>query len=168
MDDLIAKVEKQHIKDHPADPQPGDTVRVRTRMAGEEGQQTRLQTFEGVVIARQGGGINETMTVRRITFGIGVERTFSLHSPIVEDIEVVRRGDVRRAKLYYLRQRRGRAARVKQQARAPKTAPMEVAPPAAESAPEPTEVSEEQTAEPSDLKAETGPEEQNQQESAPS
>lgn len=119
MDDLIAKVEKKYIKEQVTDMQPGDTVRVRTRITEGEGkdQRTRMQTFEGVVIARRGGGVNESITVRRMSFGIGVERTFPLHSPLVEDIEVVRRGDVRRAKLYYLRQRRGRAARVKEKAR---------------------------------------------------
>ncbi len=163
MDDLIAKVEKEHIKEQPADPRPGDTVRVRIRIPGEEGQPTRLQPFEGVVIARQGGGINETITVRRLSFGVGVERTLPLHSPAIEDIEVLRRGDVRRAKLYYLRNLRGRAARVKQQARAPKAAPTEVEPSAAESAPEPVEEdSEEQTAAPTELGEEIAPDEETQ------
>ncbi len=121
MDDLIAKVESKYIKTQVTDARPGDTVRARIRITEGEGedQRTRTQTFEGVVIARRGGGVNESITVRRMSFGIGIERTFPLHSPLVEDIEVVRRGDVRRAKLYYLRSRRGRAARVKQKGRGP-------------------------------------------------
>ena len=119
MDDLIAKVESKHVKEQLTDAQPGDTVRVFLRLT--EGQdderRTRVQTFEGVIIARSGGSVNESITVRRVTYGIGVERIFALNSPLIEDIEVVRRGDVRRAKLYYLRQRRGRASRVKQKAR---------------------------------------------------
>jgi large subunit ribosomal protein L19 len=88
----------------------GDTVRVHVRVT--EGTRTRLQAYEGVVIARKGGGLNESFTVRKISYGEGVERVFPLYSPMVEKVEVVRRGDVRRAKLYYLRGRRGKSARI--------------------------------------------------------
>ena len=92
--------------------QVGDTVRVHVKV--REGDRERIQVFEGTVMRRRGGGVNESFTVRRVTHGIGVERTFLLHSPIVEAIEVTRRGKVRRARLYYLRDRIGRAARVKE------------------------------------------------------
>ncbi|MCY3850491.1 MAG: 50S ribosomal protein L19 [Acidimicrobiaceae bacterium] len=91
---------------------PGDTLKVHVRVM--EGNRARTQVFEGVVIRRQGSGIRETYTVRKLSFGVGVERTFPLHTPIVERIERVTRGDVRRAKLYYLRDRIGKAARVKE------------------------------------------------------
>lgn len=91
---------------------PGDTVRVYVRIT--EGDKERVQAFEGIVIARKHGGLRETFTVRKISFGIGVERIFPLHSPVIERIEVVRRGDVRRAKLYYLRKLKGKAARVRE------------------------------------------------------
>ncbi len=91
--------------------QPGDTVRVNTRVI--EGEKERIQAYEGVVTARKGGGLGETFTVRKISYGIGVERTFPLHSPRIESIKVVRRGRVRRAKLYYLRERIGKATRIK-------------------------------------------------------
>jgi large subunit ribosomal protein L19 len=89
---------------------PGDTVKVNVKVT--EGTRTRIQAYEGVVIARQGGGINESFTVRKISYGEGVERVFPLFSPSVDSIEVVRRGKVRRAKLYYLRGRRGKSARI--------------------------------------------------------
>ncbi len=89
---------------------PGDTLRVQVRV--KEGNRERLQAFEGVCIARKGGGINANFTVRKISYGEGVERVFPLYSPLVEEIEVVRRGRVRRAKLYYLRTRRGKSARI--------------------------------------------------------
>ena len=88
----------------------GDTVRVHVRVT--EGSRTRLQAYEGVVIARKGGGLQESFTVRKISYGEGVERVFPIYSPMVEKVEVVRRGDVRRAKLYYLRGRRGKSARI--------------------------------------------------------
>ena len=91
---------------------PGDSVKVHVRVV--EGNRSRIQVFQGVVIRRQGGGIRETFTVRKVSFGVGVERTFPLHTPIVEKIEVVTRGDVRRAKLYYLRDLRGKAAKIKE------------------------------------------------------
>ena len=90
----------------------GDTVRVSVRI--KEGERERIQMFEGVVIARRHGGIQETFTVRRSSYGVGVERVFPLHSPFVEKVEVVRKGKVRRAKLYYLRDRTGKAAKVKE------------------------------------------------------
>ena len=91
---------------------PGDTVRVHVKV--REGQRERIQVFEGVVIRRRGSGISETYTVRKISYGVGVERTFPVHSPKVEKIEVMRRGKVRRAKLYYLRGLSGKAARIKE------------------------------------------------------
>ena len=109
-------VEKRAIPDF----QPGDTLRVMVKI--KEGERERIQAFEGVCIARAGGGINENFTVRKISFGEGVERVFPLMSPNIDAIEVKRRGVVRRAKLYYLRDRRGKSARIadKQTARAPK------------------------------------------------
>ena len=91
---------------------PGDTVKVHVRVV--EGNRSRIQVFQGVVIRRHGGGIGETFTVRKVSFGVGVERTFPLNSPIFEQIEIVTRGDVRRAKLYYLRDLRGKAAKIKE------------------------------------------------------
>nr|CAD70601.1 50S ribosomal protein L19 [Bacillus megaterium] [Priestia megaterium DSM 319] len=91
---------------------PGDTVRVHVNIV--EGTRERVQVFEGVVIKRRGGGISETFTVRKISYGVGVERTFPLHTPKIAKIEVMRRGKVRRAKLYYLRELRGKAARIKE------------------------------------------------------
>ncbi|MGY2064881.1 50S ribosomal protein L19 [Blastococcus sp. SYSU DS0619] len=91
---------------------PGDTVKVHVRVI--EGNRSRIQVFQGVVIRRQGGGIRETFTVRKVSFGVGVERTFPVHTPVVEKIEVITRGDVRRAKLYYLRELRGKAAKIKE------------------------------------------------------
>jgi len=91
----------------------GDTVRIHNRIV--EGNRERIQIFEGTVIARQGGGLTETFTVRRISYGVGVEKTFPIHSPNVEKVEVTRRGKVRRAKLYYLRDRVGKQSKVKEQ-----------------------------------------------------
>jgi large subunit ribosomal protein L19 len=90
----------------------GDTLNVHVRVI--EGNRTRVQVFKGVVIRRQGQGIGETFTVRKVSFGVGVERTFPVHSPVIEKIEVLTRGDVRRAKLYYLRELRGKAARIRE------------------------------------------------------
>ena len=90
----------------------GDTVKVHVRVV--EGNRSRIQVFQGVVIRRSGGGIRESFTVRKVSFGVGVERTFPVHTPIVDKIEVVTRGDVRRAKLYYLRSLRGKAAKIKE------------------------------------------------------
>jgi large subunit ribosomal protein L19 len=91
---------------------PGDTVKVHVKVV--EGSRSRVQVFQGVVIRRQGGGLQETFTVRKVSFGVGVERTFPVHTPIVDKVEVVTRGDVRRAKLYYLRELRGKAAKIKE------------------------------------------------------
>ena len=91
---------------------PGDTLKVHVRVV--EGNKERIQVFQGAVIRRQGSGVRETFTVRKVSYGVGVERTFPVHSPIVAQIEVVSRGDVRRAKLYYLRELRGKAAKIKE------------------------------------------------------
>jgi large subunit ribosomal protein L19 len=91
---------------------PGDTLKVHVRVI--EGTRSRVQVFQGVVIRRQGGGIRETFTVRKVSFGVGVERTFPVHTPVIEKIELLTRGDVRRAKLYYLRDLRGKAAKIKE------------------------------------------------------
>jgi large subunit ribosomal protein L19 len=100
------------LRDDIPDFRPGDTVKVHVRVI--EGSRSRVQVFQGVIIRRQGGGIRETFTVRKVSFGVGVERTFPVHTPVVEKIEVLTRGDVRRAKLYYLRELRGKAAKIKE------------------------------------------------------
>jgi large subunit ribosomal protein L19 len=105
-------VESSRLRDDLPEFWPGDTVKVNVRVV--EGTRSRIQVFEGVVIARKGGGLRETFTVRKVSFGVGVERTFPLHSPVIESLEVVRRGKVRRAKLYYLRDRVGKKARIKE------------------------------------------------------
>lgn len=105
-------VEKTQLKDNIPDFQPGDTVRVHVRI--KEGDKYRLQVFEGVVIARKHGGARETITVRKTSFGVGVERIFPLHATVVDHIDVIKRGRVRRAKLYYLRKLRGKAARIRE------------------------------------------------------
>ncbi len=111
MDPKVREIEEEYMRSGVPSFSPGDTVRVRVRVS--EGDKSRLQAFEGVCIAKSGSGLNETFTVRRVSGGVGVERIFPLHSPTVEEIEVVRRGQVRRAKLYYLRGRKGKAARVR-------------------------------------------------------
>jgi large subunit ribosomal protein L19 len=105
-------LEKEQMRADVPEFAPGDTVRVHMRIV--EGEKMRIQIFEGPVIARRGGGVRESFTVRKISYGIGVERTFPLHSPRIEKIEVIRLGKVRRAKLYYLRELRGRKARIKE------------------------------------------------------
>lgn len=110
--DLIRQIESEQLKSDLPDFSPGDSVRVHVKVV--EGTRERTQVFEGVVIKRQGGGLRETFTVRRVTYGVGVERTFPLHSPRIERLEIVRYGDVRRAKLYYLRKLTGKAARIKE------------------------------------------------------
>lgn len=115
MSTLIDELTREQLKQDIPQFDPGDTVRVHVRV--REGERERIQVFEGVVIKRRASGIQETFTVRRISHGIGVERCFPLHSPLVQKIEVMRRGKVRRAKLYYLRDRVGRAARVKERLR---------------------------------------------------
>jgi large subunit ribosomal protein L19 len=106
-------IEKSYLKDNIPDFIPGDTVRVHVRIKEGENKE-RLQAFEGVVIARKGGGVAETITVRKTSFGIGVERIFPLNATIIDHIQVVKRGRVRRAKLYYLRALRGKAARIRE------------------------------------------------------
>ncbi len=110
--DRLAVVEQAHLKDNVPAFTPGDTVRVHLKVT-ESGRE-RIQAFEGVVIARKGGGVRETFTVRRISHGVGVERTFPLHSPRIDRIEIARKGKVRQAKLYYLREKVGREAKVKE------------------------------------------------------
>ena len=105
-------VDAKSLRDDLPEFQAGDTVKVHVRVV--EGNKERVQVFEGVVIARRGSGINESFTVRKLSFGVGVERTFPLHSPIMSKLEFVTRGDVRRAKLYYLRDRVGKAAKVRE------------------------------------------------------
>jgi large subunit ribosomal protein L19 len=105
-------VDRAHVRDDVPAFAPGDTLKVHVRVV--EGSRERVQVFQGVVIRRKGSGVRETFTVRKVSFGVGVERTFPVHSPIIARIEVVTRGDVRRAKLYYLRDRIGKAAKVKE------------------------------------------------------
>ncbi|MDY6825643.1 MAG: 50S ribosomal protein L19 [Bacillota bacterium] len=112
MTDLLKEVEKRNLKDNLPKFSAGDTVKVHVRVV--EGGRERVQVFEGVVIRRQGSGARETFTVRRVTFGIGVERVFPVHSPSISKIEVAKKGIVRRAKLYYLRKLTGKAARIKE------------------------------------------------------
>ncbi|EIW18043.1 MULTISPECIES: 50S ribosomal protein L19 [Pelosinus] len=109
---MIQALEQEQLRQDIPDFKPGDTVRVHVKVV--EGTRERVQLFEGVVIARNNGGIRETFTVRRVSYNIGVERTFPVHSPRLEKIEVVRKGIVRRAKLYYLRKLKGKAARIKE------------------------------------------------------
>ena len=108
---IIAAIEKKQMRTDLPDFRPGDTVRVHVNI--KEGDKERIQVYEGAVIRRSGGGIRETFTVRKISYGVGVERTFPVHSPKIAKIEVVVLGNVRRAKLYYLRDLRGKAARIK-------------------------------------------------------
>jgi large subunit ribosomal protein L19 len=112
MHTAIAELEQAQLRDDVPDFRPGDTLRVHVRV--KEGNRSRIQVFQGVVIRRQGGGVRETFTVRKISYGVGVERTFPVHSPSIEKIETVTRGKVRRAKLYYLRELRGKAARIRE------------------------------------------------------
>jgi large subunit ribosomal protein L19 len=105
-------VERAQLRDDLPDFRPGDTVKVHVRVV--EGSRERIQVFQGFVLRRQGGGLRETFTVRKVSFGVGVERTFPVHSPSIAGVELVTRGDVRRAKLYYLRDRTGRAAKIKE------------------------------------------------------
>jgi len=131
MKQIIKEIEKEYIKKHVSF-NVGDTVRVHAKV--KEGDKERVQVFEGTVIAKKGGGIGESFTVRKISYGIGVERVFPLSSPLVKKIEVKRKGEVRRAKLYYLRERLGKAQQVREklEERPVKEAPMET-PPAKES-----------------------------------
>jgi large subunit ribosomal protein L19 len=116
----LDNVEKTQLRDNIPAFQSGDTVKVHVRI--QEGNKERLQVFEGVVIARKHGGARESITVRKVSFGVGVERIFPLHATVIDHIDVVRRGKVRRAKLYYLRELRGKAARIKERDTRNKTA----------------------------------------------
>jgi len=111
MTNLIDQLDAESLKDVP-DFRPGDTVKVHVNIV--EGNRKRIQVFQGVVIGRQGSGLKETFTVRKVSFQVGVERVFPVHSPIIDHIELVSRGIVRRAKLYYLRDRRGKAAKIRE------------------------------------------------------
>ncbi len=110
--EILRAIEAQQIKADLPDFGAGDTVKVHIKVT--EGKRERIQIFEGVIIKRQGGGIRETFTVRKISFGVGIEKTFPVHSPMIERIEVTRRGKVRRAKINYMRDRVGKAARIKE------------------------------------------------------
>ncbi len=110
--DIIKAFTEEQLKKEVPEVKVGDTVRVHNRIV--EGSKSRIQIYEGTVIAKRGGGISETFTVRRISYGVGVEKTFPIHSPNVEKVETIRRGKVRRAKLYYLRDRVGKAAKTKE------------------------------------------------------
>lgn len=112
MSNIIAEIEKEYMKSDVPQFNVGDTVRVSVKV--KEGNRERIQAFEGIVIAKKNGSVRETFTVRRVSFGIGIERTFPLHSPRITDIEVIRHGRVRRAKLYYLRNLSGKAAKIKE------------------------------------------------------
>ena len=113
----LDSVDSTSLKSDVPDFRPGDTLKVHVRVI--EGNKSRVQMFQGVVIRRSGGGVRETFTVRKVSYGVGVERTFPVHSPVIEQIDVVTRGDVRRAKLYYLRDRRGKAAKIKERRETP-------------------------------------------------
>ncbi len=150
MDPRIAEIEQKQVRTDLPTFSPGDTVRVLVRVV--EGTKERIQAFEGICIARRGAQLNETFTVRKISGGVGVERIFPVHSPTIAGIEVVRRGHVRRAKLYYLRARRGKSARVRERrwwegggknsADAVATEPVEEEPTVTEELPEVEEASE--------------------------
>ncbi len=112
--DIIKSVEHEQLKNKIPDLKIGDTVRVHQKI--KEGNRERIQVFEGIIIKKQNGGVNQTFTVRKISYGVGVEKTFLVHSPLVEKVEVVRVGKARRAKLYYLRDRVGKAAKTKENA----------------------------------------------------
>ena len=110
--DLIKELNKERLETEVTPVKVGDTVRMHVKV--KEGSRERIQVFEGTVIAKKHGGINETFTVRRISYGVGVEKVFPLYSPVIEKVETIRKGKVRRAKLYYLRDRVGKAAKVKE------------------------------------------------------
>ena len=112
MHTAIAEIEQAQVRDDIPSFRPGDTLKVHVKVT--EGTRSRIQVFQGFVIGRQGAGLRETFTVRKVSYGVGVERTFPVHSPSIDKIEVVTRGRVRRAKLYYLRELRGKAARIKE------------------------------------------------------
>ena len=112
MNEIIRSIEAKQIRSDMPQFNVGDTIRVWVKVV--EGNRERLQAFEGTVIAKRNGGVRETFTVRRVSYGIGVERTFPIHSPRVDHVDMIRRGKVRRAKLYYLRERQGKAAKIKE------------------------------------------------------
>src|ERR1700757_4006148 len=112
MHTAIAELEQAQLRNDVPDFRPGDTLKVHVKVT--EGNRSRIQIFQGVVIRRQGGGLRETFTVRKVSFGVGVERTYPIHSRALDKIEIVTRGDVRRAKLYYLRDLRGKKAKIKE------------------------------------------------------
>ena len=112
MSQLLDAIDAASIRSDVPDFRPGDTVRVHVNIV--EGNRSRIQVFQGAVIRRQGAGVRETFTVRKVSFQVGVERTFPVHSPVIDHIEIVTRGDVRRAKLYYLRELRGKKAKIKE------------------------------------------------------
>jgi large subunit ribosomal protein L19 len=109
---ILDSVDAASLRNDVPDFRPGDTVKVHVNII--EGKNTRVQIFQGFVLGRQGHGVRETFTVRKVSFGVGVERTFPVHSPVIDKIEVVSKGDVRRAKLYYMRNLRGKAAKIKE------------------------------------------------------
>jgi large subunit ribosomal protein L19 len=117
MNQIVDKLQQAQLRKGRSEFRPGDTVKVYVRLKEGEGEKERVQAFEGVVIKRSGRLTSETFTVRRVSFGVGIERIFPLHSPMISSIEVVQRGRVRRAKLYYLRGRKGKAARIKRSKR---------------------------------------------------
>jgi large subunit ribosomal protein L19 len=153
----IDLVEKPRLRDDLPDFRPGDTVKVHARVV--EAGRERIQVFQGVVIRRQGGGLRETFTVRKISFGVGVERTFPVHSPSIARIEIVQRGRVRRAKLYYLRELRGKRARIRERRMTPAeaAAAATASAPAAEQEEVPAEAEEPETT-PKPQETETTPE----------
>lgn len=109
---LIKQIEDNHLKDNLPDINSGDSVKVNVKVS--EGNRERIQTFEGVVISINGTGLSRTITVRKLSFGVGVERIFPVHAPIVDSVEIIRKGKVRRSKLYYLRDRVGKSAKIKE------------------------------------------------------
>ncbi|MDQ0709156.1 large subunit ribosomal protein L19 [Arthrobacter woluwensis] len=109
---ILDSIDAASLRNDVPDFRPGDTLKVHVNII--EGKNSRVQVFQGFVVGRQGAGVRETFTVRKVSFGVGVERTFPVHSPIIEKIELVTRGDVRRAKLYYMRKLRGKAAKIKE------------------------------------------------------
>ena len=116
MNEIIRKIEQEQLRDNVTDFKVGDTIKVHALI--KEGNRERIQVFEGTVLKRQGGGSKETFTVRRISYGVGVEKSWPLHSPVIHHIEVVRRGKVRRAKLNYLRERSGKSAKIREKVEA--------------------------------------------------
>ena len=132
MNRIVAKVQEAQLRKDLPEFRPGDTIRVHVRLKEGEGEKERIQPFEGVVIRKRGTLAGATFTVRRVSFGIGVERIFPIHSPTISAIDVVSRGRVRRSKLYYLRGRKGKAARIQRAARTEEAQPAEAATPTAQ------------------------------------